>query len=162
MSSVEKTDELNVTIRAMNETDLQRIVELERELFSDPWSETAFREALAEDDWGMLAAQVGEEIVGYACYVIIDVESHLTNLAVAEPFRRKSVAKRLLEHILRVVREAPCQYLLLEVRPSNTGAVAFYRKHGFHHMYRRPRYYRNPVEDALVMAYHFDETRDDG
>jgi ribosomal-protein-alanine N-acetyltransferase len=158
MSSVEKTSELNVLIRVMTEADLPRVMEFERAFFTDPWSENAFREAMAEPDWRLLVAQVGEEIVGYACYVIIDIESHLTNIAVAESFRRKSVAKQLLEHILRVVREANCQYLLLEVRPSNTGAVAFYRKHGFQHLYRRPRYYRNPVEDALVMVHKFDET----
>jgi len=136
----------------MTEADLPTIVALERTMFSDPWSENAFRESLAEPSWGMLVAEAGGEIVGYACYLIIDVESHLTNIAVPETFRRKSVAKQLLEHILRVVKEAQCQYLLLEVRPTNTGAVAFYRKHGFQLLYRRPKYYRHPVEDALVMV----------
>jgi ribosomal-protein-alanine N-acetyltransferase len=141
----------------MVEADLTRVTALERELFSDPWSEIAFREGLNEPGWECLVAQVDNEIVAYACVVIIDVEAHLTNIAVAQAFQRKSVAKQLLKHILRVVKEAQCQYLLLEVRPSNTGAVDFYRKHGFHQMYRRPGYYRNPPEDALVMVYYLDE-----
>ncbi len=157
MSSVEKTSKLTITIRGMTVEDIPRIAALEQELFPDPWSENAFNEALAADDWGSLVALDDGKIVGYACYLIIDVESHLTNIAVVESYRRKSVAKQLLVHILRVVTEAECEYLLLEVRPTNTGAIAFYRRHGFHQLYRRPNYYRNPVEDALVMVCYLDD-----
>lgn len=157
MSSVENTGKLTITIRAMTRQDIPRISVLEQELFPDPWSENAFDEALAADDWRSLVAVDDGEIIGYACYLIIDVESHLTNIAVVESYRRKSVAKQLLVHILRVVKEAECEYILLEVRPTNTGAIAFYRRHGFHQLYRRPNYYRNPVEDALVMVYYLDD-----
>lgn len=159
MSSSEKTDRQVVTIRAMSEDDLPVIAELEQQIFPDPWSENAFSEAMAEDSWGALVAESGGEVVAYACYLIIDVEAHLTNIAVAEPNRRKSVAKQLLDYILRIVTEAKCEYLLLEVRPGNVDAVAFYRKHGFHQLYRRPNYYQNPVEDAQVMVYYLGDTQ---
>ena len=157
MNSVEKTSKLTITIRAMTAEDIPRITALEQELFPDPWSERAFSEALAEDDWGSLVALDNGEIIGYACYLIIDVESHLTNIAVVESYRRKSVAKQLLGHILQIVKEAECEYLLLEVRPTNTGAIAFYREHGFHQLYRRPNYYRNPVEDASVLVCYLND-----
>ena len=159
MSSAEKTDTQAITIRAMSEQDLPIIGELERKIFPDPWSETAFGEALTEDSWGALVAEAEDEVVAYACYLTIDVEAHLTNIAVAESYRRKSVAKQLLDRILCIVTEAKCEYLLLEVRPGNTEAVAFYRKHGFHQLYRRPNYYQNPVEDAQVMVYYLGETQ---
>ncbi len=154
MSNVEKTDRIVVSIRKMCADDLPVISELERQIFPDPWSESAFSEALSEEEWGALVAESDGTIIGYACYLIVGDEAHLTNIAVAEPFRRKSVAKQLLDHILRVVTEAECEYLLLEVRPSNTRAIAFYQKHGFHLLYRRPRYYHHPIEDAQVMVLY--------
>ena len=160
MSSAEMTDRQAITIRAMSEEDLPVIGNLEQRIFPDPWSESAFTEALAEDSWGALVAEAAGEVVAYACYLIIDVEAHLTNIAVLESYRRKSVAKQLLDHILRIVTDAKCELLLLEVRPGNVEAVAFYRKHGFHLLYRRPNYYRNPVEDAQVMVYYLDDTRE--
>ena len=159
MSSAEKADRQVVTIRAMSEDDLPVIAELEQQIFPDPWSMNAFAEALAEDSWGALVAEADGEVAAYACYLIIDVEAHLTNIAVAEPYRRKSVAKQLLDYILRIVTETKCEYLLLEVRPGNVEAVAFYRKHGFHQLYRRPNYYHNPVEDAQVMVYYLGDTQ---
>ena len=160
MNSAEKTDRQAITIRAMSEEDLPLIAELELKIFPDPWSKNAFSEALGEDSWGAVVAEADGEVVAYACYLIIDVESHLTNIAVAESYRRKSVAKQLLDYILRVVTEANCEYLLLEVRPSNTEAVAFYRKHSFHQLYRRPNYYHNPVEDAQVMVYYLGNSQE--
>ena len=160
MSSAEKTDKQMITIRAMSDEDLPVIAELEQQIFPDPWSASAFSEALAEDSWGALVAEADGEVVAYACYLIIDVEAHLTNIAVTEPYRRKSVAKQLLERILRIVTEAKCEYLLLEVRPGNVEAIAFYRKHGFHQLYRRPNYYQNPVEDAQVMVYYLGDTQE--
>lgn len=160
MSSAEKTDRPTVTIRAMAKEDLPKIGDMERQIFPDPWSENAFSEALTENSWGALVAEAGGEVVAYACYLIIDVEAHLTNIAVAEPYRRKSVAKLLLDHILRIVTDEKCEYLLLEVRPGNVAALAFYRKHGFHQLYRRPNYYQNPVEDAQVMVYYLGDSRE--
>ncbi|MDH3891628.1 MAG: ribosomal protein S18-alanine N-acetyltransferase [candidate division Zixibacteria bacterium] len=154
MSNAEKTDNPVVTIRPMVEEDLPLVGRMEQQLFSDPWSISAFAEALTEPSWGALVAEIDGLVVAYACYLIIDVEAHLTNIAVAEGYRRKSVAKHILDRILRIVTEAKCECLLLEVRPSNVEAVAFYRKHDFHQLYRRPNYYQNPVEDAQVMVYY--------
>jgi ribosomal-protein-alanine N-acetyltransferase len=154
MSNAEKTDRQAITIRAMSEEDLPVITELEQHIFPDPWSKNAFSEAMSEDSWGALVAEADGEVVAYACYLIIDVESHLTNIAVTESYRRKSVAKQLLDRILEIVTEANCEYLLLEVRPGNIEAVTFYEKHNFHQLYKRPNYYQNPVEDAQVMVYY--------
>ena len=81
----------------------------------------------------------------------------MTNLAVADSYRRKSVASRLLEYILDIARNKGCEHILLEVRPQNKDAIAFYENAGFKLLYCRPNYYRNPVEDALVMVYYFNE-----
>ncbi|MBD3258944.1 ribosomal-protein-alanine N-acetyltransferase, partial [candidate division GN15 bacterium] len=89
--------------------------------------------------------------IGYACYVFISDEAHLANIAVVPAYRRKSVAKQLLDRILQLAQEAGCRLILLEVRASNNAARRFYEKAGFTELYQRPRYYRHPVEDAVVM-----------
>ncbi|UCD63183.1 MAG: ribosomal protein S18-alanine N-acetyltransferase [Candidatus Zixiibacteriota bacterium] len=150
--NVEKGNELPIVIRQMTESDLRAVVKLERLIFPDPWSAAAFKEQLATDGWGAIVAEYEGRVIGYACYYVVLGESHLTNIAVRGDYRRKSVAKQLLENILQVVLGYNCEYIFLEVRPSNRGAVAFYERHGFDILYRRPNYYRKPVEDALVMG----------
>lgn len=156
MSSDTKS-ELEVSVRLMTERDISSVMKIEREAFSDPWSASAFEQQLREAGWGAIVAETDGKVIGYACYYILDAESHLTNIAVASDYQRKSVAKRLLENILRVVTDQRCEFLLLEVRPSNTPAVAFYERYGFKLLYRRPHYYRKPLEDALVMVRYLED-----
>lgn len=145
-----------VSIREMTDTDIDRICELERQIFPDPWARSAFEEQLDLDGWGTLVAELDGAIVGYACYMMVANESHLTNIAVDPSWRRKSVAKALLDCILQTVIANECDLLLLEVRPSNSEARAFYEKYGFRQLYRRPNYYRRPIEDAIVMVRHLE------
>lgn len=148
-----------ITYRAMTEPDILAVVALEKAVFPDPWPRSAFVDVVTAPGWGGLVAEIDGTVVGYACYLIVDVEAHLTNIAVAPEHRRKSVARHLLERILSVADGQLCEFILLEVRPSNHEALAFYRKHGFKVLYQRPNYYRRPVEDAIVMVKYFD--RDD-
>ncbi len=147
---------MSMTIRAMTGAELLRIVSMEREIFPDPWPLSSFEDLLASEDWSALVAEHEGTIIGYACFLIIASEAHLANIAVDKEHRRKSVAKRLLDRILVIITARQCTMLLLEVRPSNAGAIAFYTGNGFAHLYRRPNYYRRPVEDALVMVRHLD------
>lgn len=141
-----------ILIRGMQPNDLKTVWELEKKIFPDPWSLSSFKELLDENGWGGFIAEDGSEIIGYACYYISVHEAHLTNIAIREDYRRKSVAKLLLDNILSIVSGKNCEFILLEVRPSNKSAIAFYGKHGFKILYKRPDYYHNPVEDALVMV----------
>ena len=152
MNGVNENRKLKVSIREMAERDLPQVVSLEEKIFPDPWPRSAFLEQVTDGDWGTIVAETDDRIIGYACYFIADSESHLTNIAVDSVCRRKSVARKLLEAILRIVQESGCEYLLLEVRPSNAEARAFYERFGFTLLYRMPNYYRHPVEDALVLV----------
>ena len=144
----------------MTADDLSAVVRIERNIFPDPWPKSAFEEQVSGSPWGGLIAESHGTIIGYACYYAVDIEGHLTNIAVDPEYRRKSVAKRLLDNILIIVQGLKCEFILLEVRASNTGAIAFYEKYDFQHLYRRPNYYRKPVEDALVMVHYFDIDKD--
>jgi ribosomal-protein-alanine N-acetyltransferase len=149
-----KSDELSVLVRELNDSDIDQVVSLEKDIFPDPWPRSAFEEQLRGPQWGGIVAEQGGRLIGYACYLIVATESHLTNIAVDPQQRRKSVAKRLLSRILEIVSERQCEMLLLEVRTSNHAAITFYERFGFEMLYRRPNYYRRPVEDALVMVRH--------
>lgn len=140
----------------MTGADLLRVVAMEREIFPDPWPLSSFEELLLSDDWSALVAEDESQIIGYTCFMTVSGEAHLANLAVDADHRRKSVAKQLVERILKDIKARQCTMILLEVRPSNVGAIAFYTKYGFVHLYRRPNYYRRPIEDALVMVRHLD------
>jgi [ribosomal protein S18]-alanine N-acetyltransferase len=146
----------DMTFRDMTEADISAVVAMEKAVFSDPWPRSAFVDVVTAAGWGGLVAEVDSTIIGYACYLIVDVEAHLTNIAVTPEHRRKSVARHLLERILTIADGRGCEFILLEVRPSNHEALAFYRKHGFKVLYQRPNYYRRPVEDAIVMVHYFD------
>jgi len=160
LKKVEKADE-KVLIRDMIEADLDQVLVIEQEVFSDPWPRSAFREQIGGEGWGAVVAEADCAVIGYGCYFTVDIEAHLTNIAVAPAFRRKSVAKSILDTILQRVIDADCEYLLLEVRQSNDAARAFYEKHGFTVLYQRPNYYRRPVESALVMVRYLDPDREE-
>ena len=145
----------------MTTDDIDAVLIREELIFSDPWPRSAFVDVIEEKTWAGLVAEIDGTLVGYACFLIVDVEAHLANIAVAPEYRRKSVAKLLLERILIAVRDRRCEFILLEVRPSNTEALAFYEKYGFQVLYRRPNYYRRPAEEALVMVRYFEKEESD-
>lgn len=152
MSQSEAAKPDSITIRPMTRDDIPKLTLMEAEIFPDPWPEKAFIEELDRDNRGILIAQIDGNIVGYAGLIVSFGEAHLTNIAVAPDYRGKSVAKTLLSGILENAKKADCKYIFLDVRPSNTSAIDLYQKFGFYELYRRPNYYRVPVEDAVVMV----------
>lgn len=150
-----KTDD-RVVIRPMVEADISQVIGLEKEIFPDPWPKSVFEEQFSSNEWSSFVAESDGVITGYACFMVVSDEAHLTNIAVAKAFRRKSVAKRLLKPILDVVKEKGCEFILLEVRSSNNAAIAFYESLDFRELYKRPHYYRSPDEDALVMVRYLN------
>jgi ribosomal-protein-alanine N-acetyltransferase len=156
MNHYEDTITGKLKIRAMARSDVSRIALLETEIFPDPWPESAFIEELGKDHRGVIVADIDGAITGYASYIITYGEAHLTNMAVTPKYRGKSIAKNLLNAILDIAKKADCEYVFLDVRPTNSVAISLYRKFGFYELYRRPNYYRNPAEDALVMVKNLD------
>jgi ribosomal-protein-alanine N-acetyltransferase len=148
-------------LRSAADPDLNRILELEEEIFPDAWPLAAFEEHLDTDEAELLVAEIDGRIVGYACCRFDGDDLHLTNLAVEARFRRKSVAKGLLDHILGLARDRASDLVLLEVRVSNEAARGFYEAAGFDICDTCPGYYDNPDEDAIVMSKWVDATHRD-
>lgn len=98
-----------------------------------------------------LVARSGSTLVGFVAAQLATDEAEILDLAVANAVRRQGVGRRLLEEVLRYLAARGAVRVLLEVRPSNMGALALYERMGFVQVGRRPRYYKDG-EDALLMA----------
>ncbi len=93
-----------------------------------------------------------EYIVGFASFWLILKEAHLTAIAVRSNYRRSGIGERLLISVIELAIKLNAEMVTLEVRASNEIAQALYKKHGFQVMGRRPRYYSQDGEDAIVMS----------
>jgi ribosomal-protein-alanine N-acetyltransferase len=141
-----------VLIRKMSRRDLDVVVSIESKVFSDPWSYNAFKTDLYNDMAYPLVAVFDEEVVGYACIYIVVGEVQIGNIAVAFDFRKRGVAKMLMNEILRITDEQNCNSVFLEVRESNMAAQELYNSYGFKAVAKRESYYRNPRENAIIMV----------
>ena len=148
----------SLIIRPMRLDDLARVVEIDRLSFSLPWSENAFRFELLENPSSLsLAAELGQEgqspnIVGYGVAWLIMDEAHIATIAVHPAHRQRGIAKRLLAEMLKAAIERGARLATLEVREGNLAAQRLYRRFGFENVGRRPRYYMDNQEDAIIMT----------
>jgi ribosomal-protein-alanine N-acetyltransferase len=132
--------------------DLDAVVDLEVVAFADPWTRQAFEAALKERHARFRVARAPDGgLVGYVIAWFVLDEGEIANLAVVPTARRRGVARALLEGIIAEARESGIARLFLEVRESNVAARALYASRGFKPIARRARYYRKPVEDAIVL-----------
>lgn len=135
----------------MTEQDISFVAALERELFSHPWDVDVWRDFWERDSVFCLMASFEGEAAGY-CGVSVSYETgDLCRIAVAPRFRRKGIARALLAEMIRRCGERQMESILLEVRRHNDGAISLYRGQGFREIHVRKDYYRDPVEDAVVM-----------
>ena len=145
-------DAESVAIRDATRRDVDQISEIERLSFTDPWSAGSFR-SLVEDDRVFFRVAVGKDalVVGYLVAWFVLDEAEIANLAVDPAVRGRGIGAALLETALREGARRGTAAIYLDVRDSNAAARALYRSRGFAEVARRPRYYRRPVEDAVVM-----------
>ena len=153
----------DVMIRRMRRQDLDAVTELEKATFAVPWSRESFRRELEQNVAARyLVAETDGRVIGYAgAWIILD-ESHITNIAVAEPFRGKGIGRRLTRELLQYLSNLGACYATLEVRVSNERAQNLYRSLGFVSVGKRKRYYEDNQEDAFLMVCeHMPEVQDD-
>lgn len=149
------------SVRAMARRDLPRVVAIERETFTMPWSEGTFADLLERADARCLVAELeGAGPIGYAVFWWAAGEAELGDLAVWQPHRGAGIGALLLVEVLDDAAARGVRRIFLEVRESNAAARALYRRHGFRVVGRRPDYYRDPREDAIVMLRTLDGRMD--
>ena len=138
---------------------IPQIAELERQCFSKPWNEQMLAEELENQCAAFLVAEdaVTGDVLGYAGLLVAADEGYITNVAVFPEQRRRGIAGQLLQVFLNFAQANRLAFLTLEVRPSNTAAIALYQGFGFQEAGRRKNYYDLPKEDALILTRRFDE-----
>ena len=143
---------MKVELRRLEQRDLETVEEIERASYPTPWSRSMFAAELRKPSSIALGAYLDEgELVGYA-FVSRYVDAwHVMNVAVSPAFRRRGIASTLLERLFEVTASDPRRGYTLEVRVSNTGAIALYEKLGFEARGVRRGYYTDNREDALIM-----------
>ncbi|MBR4286201.1 MAG: ribosomal protein S18-alanine N-acetyltransferase [Clostridia bacterium] len=144
---------MNIIIEKMGENYLSQIAELEKTCFSTPWSENALREELANQFSRFFVALCDGQIAGYIGAHNVVGEVYITNVAVFPQFRRQGIAEALIKKLMDLSQTENAEFITLEVRKSNIGAINLYTKMGFKEVGSRKNFYENPREDALLMTY---------
>lgn len=137
--------------RNLEERDVDRIVELEKECFSDPWSKASILAELMGKQCHYIVVEIDEQIVGYGGFWKIFDEGHITNFAVSAQYRGRRIGEQLMIQLLAYGRELKIHRFTLEVRVSNHVAIRLYEKLGFVSAGERPGFYENPKEAAYIM-----------
>lgn len=155
MCSENDTDTIQLAIDLMGSKDLPEIMAIEKESFVTPWTMGMFTDELRVTHSQCLVARLTQNkesvIGGYMIFWIVADEAHLHNIAIKKEFRRQGLAHCLMDLMREISRQARVKHMTLEVRESNTGAIKLYQKCGFVVKGKRPLYYTDTQEDALVM-----------
>lgn len=140
-----------VRMEPLAESHLSQIMEIEAKSHSAPWSEPSFRKELDHPYSEFVVAVKDGKVVGYAGEWILADEAHVTTVAVDPDCRRQGLGRQLMEELLdrAKLRGAACS--TLEVRVSNTAAMALYEQLGYVRAATRKNYYPDNKEDAAVM-----------
>jgi [ribosomal protein S18]-alanine N-acetyltransferase len=142
-------------IRRMKVGDLPAVREIERQSFSNPWSDNTFRGEIQNTaiSFPMVAVRrPGEEVVGYIVFWLIREDAQVNNIAVQPGCRGLGLGEAMMRYAIARSLEAGATRITLEVRQSNAPALTLYRKLGFEILGTRKNYYTKPDEDAYVMA----------
>lgn len=116
-----------------------------------PWSEKSIASELDNPLSLWLVALSDEQVIGYVGSQFVMDEADMMNIAVAESFRRRGVARELVNALVSALTSRHVRSLTLEVRASNEAAKSLYDAMGFRQVGRRPNYYSAPKEDALIL-----------
>ncbi|EDM99978.1 ribosomal-protein-alanine acetyltransferase [Pseudoflavonifractor capillosus ATCC 29799] len=139
----------------MDRSTVPDVAAIERECFSQPWSEDMLAEELYNDNASFIVAVADDgTVLGYAGLTVVLDEGYINNIAVRSQYRRMGVADALLGTFIHFAEEH-LAFLTLEVRASNDKAISLYTKNGFVQEGRRKDYYKAPKEDAIIMTRRF-------
>ncbi|UCH49711.1 MAG: ribosomal protein S18-alanine N-acetyltransferase [Betaproteobacteria bacterium] len=139
--------------RPMKESDLERVMAIEKAIYTHPWTRGNFVDSL-KAGYTCHVMEVSGEVIGYGVMMIAANEAHLLNLSIAREWQRHGYGRSLLLHFVEAARQAEGQQMLLEVRLSNFVGRSLYFSMGFCSVAIRPGYYptKQGREDAILMG----------
>lgn len=124
---------------------------LEKECFAAPWSAEGVVSSAAEGV-RFFVFEENDRILGYVGLQTVLDEGYITNIAVTKSARGRGIGKMLLQYLDSIAEDSSLSFISLEVRESNTAAISLYEKCGYESMGKRPTFYENPREDAIIMT----------
>jgi|TARA_B100002003_G_scaffold68215_1_gene63514 ribosomal-protein-alanine N-acetyltransferase len=158
MSAAGRPEATDVVLRPMVGTDVDVVLDIDRQVHTEPWSPGLLAEQLAAvDRWHHVVADRAGEVVGHAALTVVADEGHVATVSVHPDEQGAGVGGRLLGALCRFAVERGLDALTLEVRVPNERAIGLYRRFGFAPAGIRPGYYEDGPggrEDALVMWVH--------
>lgn len=142
-----------IELTRMRRRHLRKVLSIESRVYPRPWSASLFLSELTQRATrSYLVGRHRGEVVGYAGMMFTGFEAHVTNIAVDPDWHGRKVGSRLLIALITEAIARGSQRISLEVRVSNRGAQAMYRKFGFESAGVRKGYYIETNEDALIMV----------
>ncbi len=146
-----------IIIDGLKQKYTDSIARIEKQNFSEPWSEEALRCELTNPVARYFVAVDEGRVAGYmGVHIIID-EAYITNIAVDDEYKRQGIGRNLMQTAIVECKEKGCAFITLEVRVSNEAAIGLYTSFGFKNMGIRRNFYTNPAEDAMIMTLDFRE-----
>ena len=139
-------------IRRAKTDDIADIARIEAEVFSDPWSENALLPYVCSEGGMCYTASSDGRVIAYIIGRVIAPEGEIYRIATHPAYRRRGIAYRLLDYAVKCEKGRGLEVLFLEVRESNTPAKNLYKSYGFKEMGVRKNYYKDPVENAVLMV----------
>lgn len=139
-----------VIIDIMRESDIPQVAAIEAMVFSMPWTEQGFLDALKQDTIFVTARQE-DRIAGYCGMYCSFDEGEITNVAVSPEMQGCGIGKQIISGLLRKAQEKGVSRIVLEVRVSNMPAIRLYEEFGFQKAGVRKGFYEKPKEDAAIM-----------
>lgn len=156
---ISKVSPAEYQVERMTEHDLLDVVSIEESCGLSLWGWDGYYSELRREESVMLVAACdhserasSRRIIGFIAARISADELHINNIGIVDEMRRQGIGSRLLVEALLFGARAGCLRAVLEVRASNLSAKFLYERHGFNVAGQRSNYYKNPVEDALLMA----------
>ena len=145
-------------IRAVRPDDAPHLAEiLRRSPETVEWLPDAAGISATVSGGFLLVSESAQEVTGFLLARQAADEAEILNLAVHPANRRTGTATALLLAVVERFRAGHATRIFLEVRESNAPAIGFYRKHAFRQVGRRPNYYRQPDEAALILERSLNE-----
>ncbi len=145
---------MKFTLIKMSTEHIGQIASLEKECFSEPWSENALSEELENENSHFLVA-VSDKVMGYIGVQEICGEAYITNVAVFSEYRKLGIGRALLRAACDGAKGRGCEFITLEVRESNAPAISLYESEGFERAGVRKNFYSSPTENGIIYTKYF-------
>lgn len=138
-------------VRRMQKSDLEQVAEIEKNIFSKPWSYQAFQDSLALSNTIYYVSVFKNEVLGYCGLYRVLNEANITNVAVRSDVRNNGIGYEMLVSLLKCAKAEGIEAVTLEVRKNNHAAIHLYEQLGFQSVGIRKNFYELPTEDAVIM-----------